>query len=160
MQVPAARALVQYVYTGILPEYAQHPEQEPLLVHMLHLANHYQVQDCAAACLHALMATPQLQPETVHLVYSLLSEATDLPGLAQLMEHCSNHLHQQFGNLEATMSDGDLIDKLHKLPHAGMASSPCLCQFHQVMNASCKAGTCTVFKAYQMYAAWTSCRAF
>eukprot|EP00878_Enallax_costatus_P028860 GHUV01031211.1.p3 GENE.GHUV01031211.1~~GHUV01031211.1.p3 ORF type:complete len:159 (+),score=60.57 GHUV01031211.1:869-1345(+) len=87
---------------------------------MLHLAHVYRVQDCAAACLHALMGTPQLQPETVHLVYSLLSGATDLPGFAQLMEHCSNHLHQQFGNLEATMSDLGLIDKLHKLPHAAV----------------------------------------
>lgn len=123
MQVPAARAVVQYVYTGILPEYDHHPQQEPLLVHMLHLAHGYGVRDCAAACLHSLMETPQLQPETVHLVYSLLSEATDLPEFARLMEHCSNHLHQQFGNLEATMSDPEQLDNLHKLPHAGKANT-------------------------------------
>lgn len=119
-QVAAARALVQYVYTGILPEYAQHPEKEPLLVHMLHLAHLYKVVDCAVACLDALMAMQLLQLDTVHLVYSLLPEATDLPGYKSLMEHCNSHLHQLFGNLEATVANPEMLDRLHKLPHAGV----------------------------------------
>lgn len=122
LQVPAARALVQYVYTGVLPEYAQHTELEPLIVHMLHLAHTYKVVDCAVACLKALMEMQQLQLETVHLVYSLLPEAADLSGFRSLMEHCGNHLHQLFGNLEATMGNTELLAKLHKLPHAGVQS--------------------------------------
>lgn len=95
------------------------PEQEPLLVHMLHLAQQYKVHDCISACLNALIAIPQLQPKTVHLVYSLISYISDEPGMASLMQHCSDHLQQQFGNLEVAVTDAQSLGALHKLPHSG-----------------------------------------
>ncbi|WIA11728.1 hypothetical protein OEZ85_011823 [Tetradesmus obliquus] len=119
LQAAAARALVQYVYQGVLPDSSQ---QQALLVHMLHLAHRFAVQSCRTACLSALMAVPQeqLQLDAIHVVFSLLSVQQDSPGFPQLLQHCLDHLQQLLGNLEATLSDQALLSRLQQLPHPAL----------------------------------------
>jgi hypothetical protein len=119
LQAAAARALVQYVYQGVLPDSSQ---QQALLVHMLHLSHRFAVQSCRTACLQTLMAVPQqqLQLDAVHVVFSLLSVQQASPGFPQLLQHCLDRLQQLLGDLEATLSDQSLLSCLQQLPHPGM----------------------------------------
>lgn len=111
------------------------PSQQPLLVHMLHLAHTFGVTDCRTACFNVLLQCHQLQPEPLGLAFMLLApltastaaaapahaRATAAPGpgaadFKQLLDHCLGQLQQQLGDMEAVLSCPDLVAQLHSLP--------------------------------------------
>lgn len=126
-QLAAAKALLRWCYDGALPAGPQ-PEQQALLVHMLHVSHCFGVAECAAACVGALLALPSLALDTVHLVLSLLPDAGSGGGgssgtaaeLAPLVQHCLSHLQQQLGDLEATLRSPTLRASLDRLPHSAL----------------------------------------
>jgi hypothetical protein len=136
--------MVKYIYKGSLPI----TTQQTLLVNMLHISRKFQVTDCASACLSALMAIPQLQLDTVHLVLSLLpadaanssaaAAATDSLDLQPLINYALDHLQQQLGDLEATFNSSQLLQGLQRLPHSALLG---LLQDERTSAASENTGT-------------------
>lgn len=116
---------------------------------MLHISRKFQVTDCASACLSALMAIPQLQLDTVHLVLSLLpadvansstaaAAATDSRDLQPLINYALDHLQRQLGDLEATFNSSQLLHGLQRLPHSALLG---LLQDERTSAASENTGT-------------------